>query len=212
MKFSPLTASGAALFLLLATSSARADLIPWAYSWSSSPSDIHADAHGSSYITLTDEPGGLVIGDSDVVATNIRTHSTVPADHPDSFTHANYTLSLYLYDPASHASATLVFTGYLDGTLSASNSNISNTFTGPDSQTVVLGQHRFVANELNYTPPGVPGSVNAGSIAGHITIHVESVMTPEPTTLTLSGVAFVVLGVVRVRRRRKRAATERVAT
>jgi hypothetical protein len=212
MKFSPLTLSGAALALLLTTASARAELIPWMYSWSSSPSVLHADSHGSSYVTLTDEPLKLVIGDSDIVATNLRTFSSVPANHPDHFTLANYTLSLFLFDPVSHQSATLVFTGYLDGTLSASNSNLANTFTGLSAQTVVLGGHRFLASALSYTPPGIPGSVNAGSISGHITIRVEAVMTPEPATLALSSVGIVLLGIARLRQRRRRAAGQQGAT
>ncbi len=213
MKFSPLTVSGTALLLLFTTSCVRADLIPWMYSWSSSPSVIHADAPGTSYVTLTDEPLKVAIGDSDVVATNLRTYSAAPANNPDHFTHADYTLSLYLYDPAIQKGATMVFTGYLDGTLSASNSNLSNTFTGLSAQTVVLGSHTFTASALSYSPPGIPGSVNSGSISGHITILIESVPTlPEPATLTLSGIGAMLLGVARLRRRRKRAVSEQVAT
>ncbi len=212
MKFSPLSASGAALLLLLTTSSVRADLIPWMYSWSSSPAVVHADAPGTSYVTLTDEPLKVAIGDSDIVATNLRTYSTAPANSPDHFTHASYSISLYLYDPSIQKGATMVFTGYLDGTLSASNSNLKNTFTGPTSQTVVLGNHIFTANALSYSPPGIPGSINSGSISGHITIHIESVMTPEPATLTLSSLGAILLGVTRLRRCRKRAVSEQVAT
>jgi phosphoketolase len=210
MKFSPLTLGGAALALLLTTATARAELIPWMYSWSSTPGVIHADAPGTSYVTLTDEPLALAVGDSDIVATNLRTFSTAASNSPDHFTHANYSLSLYLYDPTSHQSKTIVFTGYLDGTLSESNSNITNTFTGITAQTVQLGQQLYTASALSYTPPGIPGSINSGSISGHITIKVEAVMTPEPGTLALSGVGLLMLGVARLRR--KRSARERRAT
>jgi hypothetical protein len=194
------------------TSSSRADLIPWVYSWSSNPSVIHADAPGKSYVTLTDEPVELAVGESDIVATNLRTFSTAPANSPDHFTHAGYSLKVYLYDPASHKSATMVFTGYLDGTLSASNANLANTFTGLASQTVVLGNHIFTANALSYSPPGIPGSVNAGSISGHIMIHIESVVTlSEPASLTLIGLGMSLLGMTRLRRR-KRATSEQKAT
>jgi hypothetical protein len=211
MKFSPLTLCGAALALLLTNFSAHAELIPWLYSWSSSPSVLHANGPGTSYVTLTDEPLKLAVGDSDIVATNLRTFSTAPSDNPDHFTHAGYTLSLYLYDPASHQGKTITFTGFLDGTLSASNANLANTFTGPSSQTVLLGQHLFLANALSYTPPGIPGSVNAGSISGHITIRVEAVMTPEPATLALSAFGIGLLGIARLRRGRKRPAHEQEA-
>jgi hypothetical protein len=210
MKFSPWTLGGAALALLLTTPCARAELIPWMYSWSSTPGVVHADTPGSSYITLTDEPLAVVVGDSDIVATNLRTFSTASPTSPDHFTHANYSLSLFLFDPASHQSTTIVFSGYLDGTLSESSSNIANTFTGVTAETVQLGQHLFMASALSYTPPGIPGSVNGGSISGHIMIKVEAVMTPEPGALTLSGLGLALLGVARLRR--KRSASQREAT
>ncbi len=66
MKLSPLSLGGAVLALLLGSASpARADLIPWLYSWSSSPDTLQADAPGTSTITLSSEPLKEAIGDSE---------------------------------------------------------------------------------------------------------------------------------------------------
>src|SRR5947209_4636682 len=100
MKRSPLGLTGVTVLLLLAPA-ARADFIPWQYNWSRSPSVINADAPGTGYITLTDEPLKGAAGNSDIVATNLKTFSTAPTDKPDTFTNAKYSLSLTLIDTNS---------------------------------------------------------------------------------------------------------------
>jgi hypothetical protein len=208
MKVSPLTLAGVALALLLAPiQTARADFIPWMYNWSRSPADIHADAPGTGYITLTDESLKTAVGDTDIVATNLRTFSTATRGHPDVFTAKGYTLGLFLQDVASGQSTTLTFTGQIDGTLSATSANLKNTFTGLTTQTVVLGDNRYTVTIGPYSPPGIPGAANAGSIAAHASVVVESL--PEPGSLALSGMAAFVLGLARWQARRRRRARER---
>jgi len=206
MKRSTLTFGGLALALLFALPpSARAEHIPWMYNWSRSPSEIHADAPGTGFIRLTDESLKHAVGDSDVVATNMRTFSTATPSNPDHFTAKPYTLSLFLLDVDSGKSATLSFTGQIDGDLGANFSRLKNTFTGPPTQSIVLGNHVYTASNLTFTPPGVPGAANAGSISAHATISVEQV--PEPSTWLLSALGAVSLGAFRRRHRRARAAT-----
>jgi hypothetical protein len=211
MKFSVPTLGGVALAVLLVQPpAARAELVHWMYNWSRSPSVIHADAPGTSTITLTDEPMNSATGNSDIVATNLKTYSTAPADKPDHFTHAGYTLSLYLYDTASGQGGTLNFTGFFDGTVSSQNSELSNTFTGNLVQTLRLGDHLFTARVDSYTPPGIPGASNSGSIGGHVSITIQTL--PEPGTLALSGLGMILLGVARWRRAvRRRASPEHEA-
>jgi hypothetical protein len=203
MKFSPITLSALVFSFLLSWVPARADLIPWMYSWSGSPSVVSADVPGTSTITLTDEPLREAIGNSDIVATNLRTKSSASPTHPDTFTHANYTLDLLLLDLDSGKSGTLVFTGYLSGSLSSQNSQINNTFTGQTAQTIRLGDHLFTAEMNAYTPPGNPGESNSGSLGGRVTITIQTL--PEPSTLALSGVGLILLGVARWRRNRRAA-------
>ena len=91
MKLSPLTLFGLALASLFALPpSVRADLIPWTYNWSRSPTDILADAPGTGYISLTDESLRTAVGNSDIVATNLHTFSTATDANPDVFTARPY--------------------------------------------------------------------------------------------------------------------------
>jgi hypothetical protein len=202
MKLSPVTLAAAALALLGPAAAARAELIHWTYDWSRSPARVNADAPGTGYITLSDEGLKAATGYSDVVATNLRTYSTAPTANPDHFTAKPYTLSLYLFDNDSGLGGTVRFTGQLDGTLTEKSANIRNTFTGPTTQELVLGDHRYKATIGPYASPGPTGSVNAGSISAHVSVTVESLMDlPEPSALALSCLGLAVLGLRRLRRR-----------
>jgi hypothetical protein len=193
----------ALLVLLTGAARARADQILWNYNWSRSPSAVLADAPGTGYITLTDEQLKSAIGDSDIVATNLRTYSTALPGAPDTFTAKAYTLSLFLQDHDSGLSGTLTFTGQFDGTLSALSSNIKNTFTGQTTQTLVLGTNRYTARIGSYAPPGPTNSTNAGSISAHATVTVDPIIqdVPEPSTLLLACLAAPFAGAALWRRR-----------
>jgi hypothetical protein len=204
MKRSLVPLAGAILATLVAAPPARADLITWGYSWSRSPEKINADAPGTGYIALSEQPLTPVRGDSDVVATNLRTFSTATPGRPDTFTAKAYTLALFLYDADSGQSATLPFTGQLDGTLTAHSANITNTFTGPTTREVVLGANRYQVTIGPYAAPG-PGDGQAppGAISAHATISVEPVLLPEPSALALAGLGLAALALARRRRRRR---------
>lgn len=201
MKFSTIT-PGAMLFALLVAGlqPAHADLIPWTYNWSRSPSDVLADAPGTGYIALTDEATHTAVGDSDIVATNLRTYSTATTANPDLFTDKPYTLNLFLQDSISGEGAMLVFSGLLNGRLTAYSANITSTTTGITSRTVVLGSNRYTVSVEAYTPPSVPGAINVGSISAHVSVVAT---LPEPGTLALTGLGLCLLGVARLRVRRR---------
>jgi hypothetical protein len=203
MKPSPIALAGLALALLLsAPAGARAEFIHWMYNWSRSPAQVRADSPGTGYLALSDESLKSAVGDSDVVATNLRAHSTAPAGRPDTFTNKPYALRLYLLDVESGQGKALEFTGRLDGTLTALSTNITNTFTGQTTQQVVLGQHRYTATIGPYSPPGPTGAVNSGSISAHATITVDAILTlPEPGALALACLGGAALGLGGWRRR-----------
>jgi hypothetical protein len=190
---------------LLAGSTAHADFINWSYSWSRSPGTIISDNHpATGYITLTEESLKSAIGDSNIVATDLRTFSTATSADPDRFTAKVYTLSLFLLDQDSGHSATLTFTGQFDGTLTASSANIQNTFLGQTTQSVLLGNNLYTATLDHYSPPGPTGAVNSGSISAHATITVATLFQqPEPDALVLAGLGagFLTLTWRRTRRR-----------
>jgi hypothetical protein len=174
---------------LLAESAVRADFISWSYSWSRSPGTIVSDNHpATGYITLTEESLKSAIGDSNIVATDLRTYSTATSADPDRFTAKGYTLHLFLLDQDSGRSTTLTFTGQFDGTLTASSANIQNTFLGQTTQAALLGNHLYTATLNHYSPPGPTGAVNSGSISAHATISVATIFQqPEPDALVLAG-------------------------
>lgn len=185
----------AAFLLLGAASTARADWIAWTYNWSASPADVLADnASGGGRISLSDEPTRNVVGDSDIVATNLRTYSNAPASNPDTFTNKPYKLTLSLTDGDSSKSGTAIFSGVFNGTLASDSSNITNAFTSATTVVLDLGAHRFTVTLNSYTPPGPQGSVNAGGIGAHATVTVATILqTPEPASLTLAGLAVPLL-------------------
>jgi hypothetical protein len=205
MKVSPVGLGAVALLVALTThGGARADPIPWIYSWSNSPGQLNANSPGTGYLTLANETAKQAAGNSDIVATNIRAFSTATTDKPDVFTAKAYSLQLTLTDANSLKSATLVFTGHLDGTLTAGNSNITNTFTGQTSYTVVLGQNQYAITISSYTPPGPTGVANSGAIGAHANVTVEALSLPEPGALTLFALGATALVVPRLYRRRRR--------
>jgi hypothetical protein len=195
------TLCGAALIVLLTgAASARAGLVHWSYDWSSSPGQVFSDGAGTSKITLSDEKRRSVVGDSDVVATNLRTYSTAPDSNPDHFTNKAYHLSLAILDIQSNSQGTITFSGLFNGTVSAHSANIKNTLTTPTSQSVILGNYRYTAHMDFFAPPGPPGVNNAGSISAHVAIDVDLIHhMPEPSSLLLAGLGVVLLGLARNR-------------
>jgi PEP-CTERM motif len=188
--------------LLSAPGRAGAEFIAWKYNWSRSPDKIMADAPGASYVTLTDEKLSDASGDTDVVATNLRVVSDAPPSSPDKFTNKGYSLTMYLLDMESGQEGRMTFTGLLNGTVSRLNTSLKNTFTGLQTQELLLGAHRYTVTIGPYTPPGPPDSPKAGAIGAYAQVRVTDIQkTPEPSTLALACAALPLLGVWRKRRR-----------
>jgi hypothetical protein len=187
--------------LLLAGSSARADLI-WGYNWEPSAPKIAADGGGTGFLTLTDQPSKSASGTSDIIVTNIRAFSTAPTATPDKFTHANVSFTMLLNDQASNQTGSLTFSGFFSGTLTGNNANVKLTFTSPTTQALTLGGNTYSVKLGTFSPPGPPGDANAGGLNARVTVTPGVNNAPEPSTLMLAGLALPCLGLARWRKRR----------
>jgi hypothetical protein len=141
-------------------------------------------------------------GDSYLVATNLQAHSTATVQNPDVFTNKTYTLSLFLQDKASGKGGTVSFTGEFNGSLTADSTNLTNTFTGATTASLVLGNNQYTVTIGPYTAPGPTGAVNYGSIAARADVKVSPLISlPEPSSCLLALLAGC-YGLSFVRRRR----------
>jgi hypothetical protein len=191
--------------LLLASSSARADLVAWSYNWTPSVSAVLADnAAGGGKITLTNEPAGSAVGDSDIVATNLKSVSTASPNAPDTFTNKTYSLALTLTDIASHQSGTLTFQGAFNGSISSASANVTNSAIGATAGSLVLGGNSYSVSINSYVPPPPPTATNSGSIGATALVTVSQVSrTPEPSTMVMAGLGLSFLGLLGWKKRRE---------
>jgi len=204
----------ACLTLLMLTGTVRADFIPWTYSWTRNPVAVPADGGGTGGIGMTNQPVNHAVNSSDIVATSLWTFSSASASTPDTFTNQAFSLTLALTDDNSSQTTNLTFNGVFNGTLSASSANISQSWTGSDTQTVTLGNDTYTVSMNGYSPPGPPGSANPGSISAHVDVQAGPTggggggggggvnPAPEPSTLALSGLGLSCLGLAFWRKRR----------
>lgn len=206
---------------LLGPSAARADLLTWGFNWSGNPASVGADPGGTGGIFLLDPQPGQGQGSMHLAGTQLEVFSSAPAGTLDHFTNRPYTDSITITDNASHTSGTLTFTGLFNGTLSPSQANITNTFTGKTIQTLLLGGHLYTVHLDQYIPP-TPTS--AGAFGADITVTTNSGgggsggggggggsgggghHAPEPSSLILAGLGLASFG-VGYWRRAKRMAT-----
>jgi hypothetical protein len=211
---------------VIGVGSARADFVPWSYNWEPSSLTIHAGGAGTGGLSFTDEPLKHADGTSDVVVTNIRAFSSATRGIPDVINHIPMTFKLFLEDEASKATATLSFSGFFNGTISATSANVAFVATAPLFRTVKLGANTFTINLGNYSPPGPPDASNAGSLSANVAVNEISHggggggiggsgggsgggRAPEPSTLLLSCLGLSGIGLAGWRKWRQRTAAAR---
>jgi hypothetical protein len=177
---------------LLAGARARADFVSWEYNWTPSATQILADNPTTGSIMLSNEPGGSAVNNTYVVATNIKTASTSDPSTPATFTNKAYGLALTILDDASGKSGTMTFSGAFSGSLTKKSAIIMNSFTGPQTQSITLGNHLYTVQIGPFAPPGPPTANIAGSISALANVSVKDV--PEPSTFVLSGLCLSLCG------------------
>jgi hypothetical protein len=192
--------------------------VVWDYKWEATPTVIQADpvivplggVHppividtpppplGEGSITL--HPGHIhhgMVGSSDIDPVHIRTHSGAPWWFPAQFTHATYSLKLWIEDEKSEKWGSVTFTGEFNGKLWHHGALITNTFTGPLTQTLLLGDDLFTITIGPYLPPGPPGRGDAGGIGAEVDVrrlHCDPHPSPEPSALVLCSLGIGVAG------------------
>jgi hypothetical protein len=107
-------------------------------------------------------------------------------------------------DNASQQTGDLTFTGAFNGTL-GSQSKLTNAFTGPTSQSIMLGGNDYTADIGLFVPPQ-PGS--PGQIGANVTVlpgppPAAARDVPEPTTFLLASLGLSTLGMRTCCRRRR---------
>jgi hypothetical protein len=200
---------------MLATSSARAEPI-WSYRAPSNES-IKSDGAAAG-LTFPNTGYTTWAGDRKVLATSVVAWSLANADSPDAVGRLPYTFAVELLDDASGQAGSVSFGGVLDGAIWKTGASLTNTFTGPTSRTLDLGDHRYtVAVDAFESPLGF-GTTKAGSITADVTVTTlgdpadpppapradpqdpEGVHTPEPGTIALLGIGVATAGIWRGRR------------
>jgi hypothetical protein len=188
--------------LVVAASHVRADYLNWSYTSDPNVPGVAAGGAGSlsSAVALTDftnKPGGTSIP---VIAyVTASSSASLATFNPKSST---YTLALTITDNATHDSGTLTFTGSVGGTLSATSSTLTNSFSNPTPPALTLDGHVY-----NVTIPAAalapPTSPQQNIFA---TVHVSDVTgnggggvpgVPEPAGLVLGGLGISLLGMGR---------------
>ena len=151
---------GAALCLLgtFAASPARAEPA-WSYFWTTTTPLVGSNGAGISLMPAS----GSGSGGSDIVAANLSVISSAPAETPDQV-NGGWNLTLHLTDNVSGSSGTLPFSGHFNGTVSATTSDVDNTFNEPKVQSLSLGAHLYSVIIGLYTPPGLAGTTQKGAI------------------------------------------------
>src|SRR5262249_2048655 len=130
------------------------------------------------------------------------------------FTNAAYNVTVELTDVDTNLHGQLTFDGAFNGTLTGTSSKITNTFTGPQTQSVTLGLHQYTVTIGPYLPPGAPNSTLPGGIGASVTVQTLADSTgnpdggpvthpsPEPSSMLLAGLGCSALLLVRFRRKR----------
>ena len=202
---------GALLVTLLAAPPARADLVSWSYNWSTTTPFVQAAGDPTAGIKVgAAGAGGLVQGNSSLVAASLSAVSSASPGTPSTIANAGYSLTLTITDKASGKQGSLTFTGVFNGTLSSAGVNISNAFASPLSRSVTLGSDSYVVTVGPFVPPGPPGAPVYGSIGASVVASLGSgtggttggPQAPEPSSLLLAGLGLVGAAGARWRGRR----------
>jgi MYXO-CTERM domain-containing protein len=177
--------AGTLIALLLVTAPARADFIPWSYTWSSSPGAVKADGNTGA-INILPSSGTQTNGIKDVLAAQLQAVGSVAG----TFTNAPYSLTVTIHDDASKTAGSLTFNGVINGDYT-NGGGIHNKFSAPITQQLKLGQDLYTVTIGSFSAPGAPNSGTFGRIGADVIVtgpgSSQPVGAPEPGTLALAA-------------------------
>ena len=135
------------------------------YSWTG-PAPVAPDGKGTGGINLATiqgtPPGGG--GSADIAAANLTTFISPTIGDSDTYTHAAYLLSLNITDSVSGDTKAVTLGGFFDGTVTAANVSLTNSF-GTAPAPLTIGKNVYTVVLDSYKTPGVhgaaPGSLGA---------------------------------------------------
>jgi hypothetical protein len=200
-----LTVPFAVALALLLPAAARADLIAWSEHWVPSPGMVKVNPAGTSGIILTGGSSTHVVGPSSVVAANLATFSSAPANHPVVFNDVPFSLIMFIHDAKSNIDGAVTFSGFFEGKLSRSSALVHYDLASPRTQVLHLGHEVYQITLDHFTPPGPPGSKQLGAFTADVRVHHN----PEPASLVLAALAVPLAGLPLRRRRARAAAADR---
>jgi hypothetical protein len=194
------------LALLAAAAPARAEVIPWDYTVSSSTGLIPSDS-GVGSINMLPASGSGVNGIKDVLAAQLQTVGSNTPQAPANFTNAPYSLTISLHDQMSNKTGALTFGGVLNGSFTAGSADIKNTFNSLAPQQVTLGTNTYTVTMGSFVPPGAPTTGPFGRITADVIVSGGGPQAavsdaPEPGALALAAIGAGALIARRCRGRR----------
>jgi hypothetical protein len=196
---------------LTGASAARAEYMGWTYSFDDSGFTINPNAGQASGVIGVALPAN---GSATTTIPNVILQASTgalgtPASPADLFVNAPYFVTLTVADPAASQSHDFKFNGQLNGSATAGNFQISNTFTGGSSQDFTLGGRDY---HVTAGPFSIAQATGAGSIGFAVQVSdpigqpppppgppppgppPPSQSSPEPTSLVLVCLALPALG------------------
>lgn len=220
----------AATFLMLATPALNAEPIPWTYSTFVYPNFVTPDAPTGIPSPFPTYPYGppvgvgfqgtsnTMAGSSPIVLANLWTSGFLYPGDSVTFKKQPIPIGMGILDQLSNRSQIVLFTAYLNGTLTGQGSNLTLSFA-ERSKTVHIGKHNYKIDLGPIVMPGPPsggpigatGGVrpygdpyygNSGGGYGAIGATVKVTNNPEPSTLVLVGIGGSVASLLYYRRRR----------
>jgi hypothetical protein len=183
-------------------SAAQASPISYSYAGSPAFQIVHPDA-GNGGVAFVGNSGSVTGSTGGALGALLFAVPSNENGTVGTFTHVGYTTGLTVTDTSMPGSPhTFTFSGELNGTLLPGTNTLTNTYTGPTSQSWSFGNHSYTVTINNMALPGIGGS---GAVTYNIQVSDGGGIqrTPEPSTLMLSGLGASFLGLFSWRRRLK---------